>query len=240
MKMRSTIKWVLICIGQLALCNLIYAQTPGTYDATFDPGSGANGFIRAIAVQGDGKIVIGGFFTSFNGVVRNRIARLNVDGSMDETFASGSGVNEAIEAIVVQGDGEIVIGGFFTSFNGVSRNRIARLNTIVSLSNSFDPGSGANEFISAVAVLPEGKLLIVGGFTSYQGFAAGGIARVFGGEIAQQPIAQPTNLIFSRIRQTSYSIEFEAPPLNSSGFVALRREGVPVESVPIDFQTFCR
>ena len=80
-----------------------------------------------IAVQSDGRIVIGGRFTSYDGVARNRIARLHTDGSLDESFDPGVGLDDFPEAIAVQSDGKILIGGNFTSYDGVARNRVARL-----------------------------------------------------------------------------------------------------------------
>src|SRR5947207_2400705 len=82
--------WPLIAL----LLSLLRAQAfPGDADLSFDPGSGVDGPIYAIAVQPDGGIVIGGDFTTVRGLVRNRIARLNADGSGDATFDPGTGAN---------------------------------------------------------------------------------------------------------------------------------------------------
>src|SRR5262249_21395201 len=96
-----------------------------------------------------GKVVVAGDFTFFNGAIRGGVARLNLDGTLDVTFnpinAAGtiSGANGSVNAVVVQGDGKVVIGGSFTSVNGTARNRIARLNVDGSLDANF-LGSGAN------------------------------------------------------------------------------------------------
>jgi uncharacterized delta-60 repeat protein len=98
----------------------------------FDPN--ANGAIRAIAVQADGKILIGGDFTTLspNGsaaVTRNRLARLNPDGTLDTAFnPNAEGPNGYVFSIAVQPDGKILAGGQFVSMGGQTRNRIARLN----------------------------------------------------------------------------------------------------------------
>ena len=78
-------------------------------------------------MQPDGKVLIGGSFTSVNGTNRNRIARLNADGSLDSSFNPGTGANGAVRAIVVQPDGNVLIGGNFTTVNGVLRPYVARL-----------------------------------------------------------------------------------------------------------------
>ncbi|MBX2927531.1 MAG: T9SS type A sorting domain-containing protein [Saprospiraceae bacterium] len=150
----------------------------GSLDAGFDPGSGANSLVYAIAVQPDGKILIGGIFTSYNGAPRNGIARLNSDGSLDTGFGPGSGANDWVWAMAVQPDGKILIGGLFTSYNGAPRNRIARLNADGSLDTDFDPGSGATSDVQVFAVLPAGKILIGGGFTTYNGAPRNRIARL--------------------------------------------------------------
>ena len=90
---------------------------------SFDPN--ANNDVRALAVQADGKILVGGFFTSIGGQTRNRIALLNPDGSLVASFDPNA--NYAVRAIAVQADGKILVGGEFTSIGGQTRNNIARL-----------------------------------------------------------------------------------------------------------------
>jgi uncharacterized delta-60 repeat protein len=160
-------------------CNYIARlNSDGSLDTDFDPGSGANSLVWAIAVQPDGKIMTGGLFESINGINRNRIARLNSDGSLDMGFNPGAGVNDVIFPMAVLPDGKILIGGNFTSYNGAPRNGIARLNSDGSLDTSFDPGSGAVTQITVIAVQPDGKILIGGGFTSYNGAPRNGISRI--------------------------------------------------------------
>jgi hypothetical protein len=78
---------------------------------TGNPGTGADGTVVAITLQPDGKILIGGDFTSYNGTPRNRVARLNADGSLDMSFNPGTGANSTVYALAVQPDGKILIGG---------------------------------------------------------------------------------------------------------------------------------
>jgi hypothetical protein len=98
-------------------------------------GPGADGTVNVISVQADGKILVGGSFITLGDVsigLSNRayIGRLNVDGSIDTTFDPGT--NSDVEAIVVQADGKILVGGGFTMLGGggagnVARFRIGRL-----------------------------------------------------------------------------------------------------------------
>jgi len=83
-----------------------------------------------------------GSFSSVNGVTRSRVARLNADGSLDTGFDPGSGASSTVNAVAVQADGKVLIGGSFSSVNGVTRSRVARLNTDGSLDTGFNPGSG--------------------------------------------------------------------------------------------------
>ena len=114
----------------------------GSLDTSFDPN--ANREVDSLAVQADGKLVVGGAFSSIGGQPRNDIARLNPDGSLDATFdpnvteTTGTG---AVEALAVQADGKIVVGGVFTSVDGQTRNNIARLNPDGSLDACFDPNA---------------------------------------------------------------------------------------------------
>ncbi|MEI6945987.1 MopE-related protein [Paraflavisolibacter sp. H34] len=156
----------------------IRANADGTLDAAFTPGAGPNAEVRAIVRQGDGKILAAGGFTLYNGTSRNRITRLNADGSPDATFTPGTAANQYVYAIALQPDGKILIGGNFSSYNGTTRTRLARLNADGTLDGSFNPGTGANSSILSLAVLPDGKILIGGNFTSYNGTARARIARL--------------------------------------------------------------
>jgi len=144
----------------------------GSVDTTFDPD--ANGTVYSIAVQpSDGKILIGGDFTSVGGTPRNHIARLNPDGSVDTTFDPNA--NRRVYSIAVQSDGKILIGGWFTNVGGTPRNYIARLKSDGSV-DTFDPN--ANDWVYSIAVQSDGKILIGGDFTNVGGTPRNYIARL--------------------------------------------------------------
>jgi uncharacterized delta-60 repeat protein len=159
-------------------------NSDGTLDTTFNTGGtvGVNDIVRAIAVQPDGKIIIGGDFTTARGTTRNRIARLNPDGSLDTTFNTGGtiGVSAAVRAIVLQSDGKIIIGGDFVTARGTTQNRIARLNTDGTLDGTFNTGGtvGVNGIVSAVALQSDDKILVGGNFTTARGTTRNRIARL--------------------------------------------------------------
>lgn len=144
-------------------------NSDGSLDTNFDPGLGADRSIWAIAVQPDGKIIIGGDFTTFDGTEINRVARLNPNGSLDLTFNPGIGTNDRVRAIEIQSDGKILIGGSFTTYDNVPRNRLARLNLDGSLDTEFDPGEGASNLITSIKLSTEGKIFLGGAFTFFDG-----------------------------------------------------------------------
>ncbi|CAN5137427.1 hypothetical protein BH11BAC5_BH11BAC5_09820 [soil metagenome] len=76
--------------------------------------SGFNYAVNAIVVQRDGKMIVGGAFSSYNKLPARGIVRLNGNGSMDTTFLAGNGLDGEVNAIVVQPDGKIIAGGKFT------------------------------------------------------------------------------------------------------------------------------
>ena len=93
-----------------------------------NPIPGANAAIFALAVQpADQSVVIGGAFTAYNAFLRNRIARVNYDGSIDQNFNPGNGADGLVTSLALQPDGKILMGGDFRSVNGVNRYRVARL-----------------------------------------------------------------------------------------------------------------
>jgi uncharacterized delta-60 repeat protein len=159
---------------------IVRLEPDGAIDQNFSVGSGANQEVFAVAVQKDGRIVAGGEFYSFNEIECNRIARLNRDGSLDSSFIAGAGPNTGIRCIALDGSGKILIGGIFTSVSGVARNRIARLNPSGALDATLDPGEGASEVVRWIALQPDGRILLAGGFKNFGGSQDTCIARLAG------------------------------------------------------------
>jgi len=149
----------------------------GTPDTAFTTNTGTGftapgfpGFVGSVAVQADGKIVVGGEFTTLNGATVNYIARLNADGTPDTAFTTntGTGFNNGVQSVAVQADGKIVLGGFFLTLNGAGVNRIARLNAAGTPDTAFttNTGTGFNDAVISVAVQADGKIVLGGGFTT--------------------------------------------------------------------------
>jgi len=145
----------------------------GTVDTTFNPSPNLQ--VASLALQSDGKIIVGGYFTgmesnsSTNAAVRNYIARINTDGSLDTAF--NPDLNGVPFAIVVLSNGQILIGGGFTTITPnatgtvITQNGLARLNSDGTLDTTFIPNP--NGTVYAVAVQPNGQILVGGNFNSF-------------------------------------------------------------------------
>jgi len=159
-------------------------QPDGSLDPSFNPGTGPDDDINALVIQPDGRIVIAGYFNRFDGITRSGIARLNADGSLDNSFDPGTGVeivsvHPQAHTVALQADGKIVIGGFFRNVNGVARDGIAQLNTNGSVDLSFDPGAGLHGYVAlALAVMTNGQVLVGGIFDKVNGVPRKSIARL--------------------------------------------------------------
>lgn len=150
----------------------------GSVDDGFDPGAGPNDTVTDIALQPDGKLLIAGAFTAADGQPRNRIARLNGDGSLDVAFDSAVGANGTVNTIALQPDGKVVLAGNFTAVGHSARNRIARLSADGTVDSTFHPGAGPDGRVSRVAVAADGKVLVAGAFLTFDGRPRARIARL--------------------------------------------------------------
>ena len=162
--------------------NLARLNIDGTVDATFTvtiPNIGSSN-IRKIVIQPDGKILIAGDFTSVNGVGRTNIARLNANGTLDETFTARVGATtSSVSDMELMDYGQILIGGSFSSVNGVLRTNIARLNPDGSLDTTFSVS--CNDRVYEIGVQTNGYVVLGGNFTAVNGIAKSGLARVYAG-----------------------------------------------------------
>ena len=159
-------------------------NTDGSVDMNFNPGTGAGDSVRALVVQPDGRILVGGFFTNFNSLAYSHLVRLNANGSLDTTFTFGSGANGDVSAISVQADTRIVVGGTFSQFNGVTRNGITRLNPDGTTDYSINFGTGADGPVAVTLVEPDGNMDLGGAFANFNGVSHPDLVQVYGGSLA--------------------------------------------------------
>lgn len=178
----------IVVVGEFTTFNgttvnyIVRLNADGTRDTSFttNNGTGPNNPIWAGGIQSDGKILIGGEFTSFNGTATNRFTRLNSNGSLDTSYASSfaTGFNSLVLAIAVQSDDKAVVGGDFTTINSVSSPRIVRLTIDGVRDTTFNVGTGANATVRSIGVQSDGKILLAGDLTTYNGTPVNETVRV--------------------------------------------------------------
>jgi uncharacterized delta-60 repeat protein len=164
---------------------IVRLNSDGTRDTTFttNAGTGASSWILHTAIQPDGKILLGGNFTTWNGVTANRVVRLNSDGTLDTTFNSNTSTssnNAVYSSIAIQSDGKILLGGFFTTWGGVTVNRIVRLNSDGTRDTTFttNTGTAASGTVYSLDIQSDSKIIVGGSFTTWNGVTVNNIVRL--------------------------------------------------------------
>jgi uncharacterized delta-60 repeat protein len=152
------------------------------------------GAVEAMALQSDGKVIIGGHFDFLDGVARARLARLNADGSLDSSFTAGVtdlpnvfNLNYAlVSSVAVQSDGKVLVGGAFTTAGGIARTNLARFNSNGVVDTTF--AANADSWVFALGVQADGKVLVGGGFSSLMNTPCGTLARLNNTSAATQSL----------------------------------------------------
>ena len=168
--------------GKLLLNGISRLHPNGDLDDTYDTSAagvyGGDDFL----ILPDGKIQIGAS------------VRLNPDGSQDTSYA-GTATYGTINDVVQQSDGKIIVAGYFWESNNPSDNNnattIMRLNTDGTKDITFDAGTGFNNEVFSLLLLPEGKIMAAGTFTRYNGEWCNGTAKLLGGS---------ANMLAGRVR----------------------------------------
>jgi len=135
----------------------------GSLDASFNPGAGLDNTAYAVALQPDGKILVGGLFTNAinSSTPSPRLVRLNANGTLDATFTSGFTISNAwVYALAVMRDGRIVVGGVFSQYAGQPRSSVIRLHSDGSLDSSFI--AALQGHVLHLALQHDGKVLAAG------------------------------------------------------------------------------
>lgn len=166
----------------------------GSLDVSFNAGLGLDqpgsyARLNALLAQPDGRILVGGNFQAVNGVDGRFLARLNVDGSVDETFYADYfddadlTVIEAVDSLALQPDGRILVGLHVSTFPQ-HPPALLRLNADGQYDPTFNVGAGVSAgtdvgYIAAILVLPDGKILAGGGFDTYNEEARPNLVRLY-------------------------------------------------------------
>ncbi|HEU4505943.1 MAG TPA: delta-60 repeat domain-containing protein [Nitrospira sp.] len=164
--------------------SLVRLNADGTVDPSLVTGTGFNNavFIVLPAGDGSGDLYVGGAFTLYNGVPANNLVRLNANGTVDQTFVTGTGFNNTVFTLVPadDGSGDLYVGGAFTNYNGTVANDLVRLNSNGLIDLSFATGAGFNNTVFHVVPVGDGSgnVYVGGAFTSYNNLQANEVVRL--------------------------------------------------------------
>lgn len=211
--------------------HLIRLNVDGSIDTTFNPSTGPNltDSVRAIAIQPDGRILVGGLFTNVNGVAYNHLVRLNFDGSLDTNFNLGVGGNNSVLALAIDAQQRILVGGEFTTFSGVTRSGLTRLNPDGTLDPTINFGSGADGgFVDSIVIETNEEIEVAGGFSTFEGLSENNFVRLYGGATAGNGDIQFSQAVYGVLESGTNAV------------ITLQRlggEGADSNSVSIVFST---
>lgn len=159
--------------------NLMRLNADGTLDTSFTQPSINGVNIKEMALFPDGRILVGGLYNAGSPPTGPYLNKLNPDGSFDPTFNPTASGNGTVEAVKVLSNGQILIGGSFSNFNGFQLGRIAKINSDGSIDLTFNQNfPGADGTINDIAVETNGKILIGGAFTLYNGVSKPKLAQL--------------------------------------------------------------
>jgi uncharacterized delta-60 repeat protein len=170
--------------GGFTVNYIVRLNSDGTRDTAFttNTGTAANNNVNSIALQSDGKILVGGAFTVWNGVAVGSIVRLNSDGTRDTAFTTNTGTaaDSQVQTIALQSDGKILVGGAFLNWNGVAARTIVRLNSDGTRETAFttNTGTGGSSSVFVIALQSDGKILVGGQFATWNGTTVNYIVRL--------------------------------------------------------------
>ncbi|MBX7181920.1 MAG: T9SS type A sorting domain-containing protein [Bacteroidia bacterium] len=155
-------------------------NSDGILDPTFGNGFGLSAVVFAMETSPNNKLMVGGNFNSYNLQTSCKVARLNGDGNLDNSYPVGNGADSYVFDLKVLNDGSVLIAGTFTSFRGNPFPRLVKTDSVCTEDFDFNPGgSGADETINSIAIQPDGKILIGGVFQNYNGIQRKRIARLY-------------------------------------------------------------
>lgn len=171
-----------LAIDSVRIKNLVRFFPDGSLDSSFNYNlalhksyDGPNGPINDGFMQTDGRLILVGRFTKYNGEAANNIVRLNADGSIDRTFKSGNGSDLDISSITYNKlTHRFTLAGRFNTFNGIQQNGLAILNEDGSLDQTFKGSTKENtDTYEYAAQLSNGWMVVSGNFRNYGGVHRG-------------------------------------------------------------------
>jgi uncharacterized delta-60 repeat protein len=201
-------------VGATNRAYIARVSSSGAFDPTFDPGPIGGSSIHALVLKTDGNIIVAGSFSSINGYSRIGIARLQTNGAVDVSFVLPNGVS-GISVLALQPDQKILLGGAFSGVGTVSQASLARLNINGSVDTSFAADIPCcSSYVNAMALQPDGKILVGGTFTSITGTNINRIARLNGTSAGGVTLTPGTyfGMQLNGVVSNSYRIEYTSNP----------------------------
>jgi len=157
---------------------IIRLNSNGSQDATFNVGAGFNSTAVDVLMNPDNTMYITGYFNSYSGISIPNITKLLSTGAIDTSFTGGTGFNTIVNQpnglMRISGETSFYAFGYFTSYSGISANRIIKLNSNGTKDTSFSYGTGFNNIVYHGYVIWDDKLLLDGAFTTYNGTSSNG------------------------------------------------------------------
>ena len=165
-----------IHLDSIQVNGLVRLTADGGLDSTYNYDlakhmgkEGPNGYITRSILLPDGKMLITGTFTKYNGQAANHIARLNTDGSLDPSFSPGSGADLSISEAARQPDGKIILAGAFNNYGGLKAPHVVRINENGTVDPTFNVGEGSNGYVYTIGFMPGGEVILGGTFSQFNG-----------------------------------------------------------------------
>jgi uncharacterized delta-60 repeat protein len=153
-------------IGTNNVAGLAMFDSNGVFQAGFNPRltNSAALQVNALAMQADGKILVGGAFLTCNGATRCGLARLNSDGTLDPAFNPSTNAANVINALVVDPAGAVFAGGHYNVLGGVTSYGITKFTNGIVDRSYFTNGTAGMAYVNALARQSSGHLIVGGGF----------------------------------------------------------------------------
>ena len=195
-------------IGGQSRTNLARLNANGTIDASFQPAAfnyvaneGIGGFGGSVAVQPDGKIIVGGMFARVNGFSHTNIVRFNVDGTLDSGFNAQADLHDCwgLQTLTLQADGKILVGDDSLTLDGHMCPYLGRLQADGSMDPGFSTNLVSGEMVYSSVVQADGRILVAGWFGSLGGATRTGLGRLINTDAATQSLSfDGTNVVWLR------------------------------------------
>lgn len=177
--------------GGKAYTGLAHLSGTGALDTEFAATFQQIGAVYKTLVTTEGKILVGGSFNLYGDQPVNNLVRLLPTGELDPDFQPGAGPDALVTQLAELSDGSLIIAGLFATVDGNAAHKIAKLKSDGTVDNSFATGTGPNMEIYSLLPLPNGKLMVGGAFSQFNGYSSQGLVRLLPSGSVDQSFRSP-------------------------------------------------